>query len=158
MAATLVGRCWFYVLVRNWGLRGTLSKNRDTAMFLELQSSFVPVGASGNLWTLHVHLTCQGFCFEVGVEAYACHLSSWKVEVENQNLRPYWTTQRVWGQKGLHETQCQKKKKYVYGLPLYLSIGSIVGVYVYGLLLYFSIGSILSVYIYGVPLHLLIPL
>lgn len=80
-------------------------------MFLELQCSFVPVGASGNLWTLHVHLTCQGFCFEVGVEAYACHLSSWKVEVENQNLRPYWTTQRVWGQKGLHETQCQKKKK-----------------------------------------------
>lgn len=52
----------------------------------------------------------------------------------------------------------KKKKKCVYGLPLYLSIGSIVGVYVYGLLLYFSIGSILSVYIYGVPLHLLIPL
>lgn len=152
MAATLVGRCWFYVLVRNWGLRGTLSKNRDTAMFLELQCSLVPVGASGNLWTLHVHLTCQGFCpfvvfedgtSEVGMEAYACHLSSWKVEVENQNLRPYWTTQWVWGQKGLHETQCQKKS---------------VCVCVYGLPLYFSIGSILSVYIYGVLLHLLIPL
>lgn len=46
-------------------------------------------GASGNLWTLHVHLTCQGFCpfvvfqdgaSEVGVVAYACNPISWKLE------------------------------------------------------------------------------